>query len=223
MMKYFLISLLFLFVFVQRPVAQTTCTTLGQTPETAFPVCAGVPFPQTSVPVCGGALLFAPGCSGTDLKDTNPYYYKFTCFTSGTLGFTITPVNPNDDYDWQLFDVTNQPASAIYTNNSLFVACNWSGEVGTTGTSSAGASLTVCATTPGSPFRPLFSSMPNLIAGHNYLLMISHFSGSDQSGYDLGFSGGTAVIIDPLDPHILSASASCDATKIMVKLNKKMK
>jgi len=222
MMKYFLIPFVFLFAWMQQPLAQT-CTTLGQTPETAFPVCGSQPFPQGTVPVCGGTLLFAPGCTGADLTDINPYYYKFTCFTGGTLGFTITPVNSNDDYDWQLFDVTNHAPSDIFTNNALFVACNWSGESGTTGASNAGTSLIVCATVTGQPYRPLFSSMPTLIAGHDYLLMVSHFLGSDQSGYSLEFSGGSAVIIDPLDPHLTSASASCDGTKITIKLNKKMK
>jgi len=139
------------------------------------------------------------------------------------LGFKITPVNLNDDYDWQLFDITNHSPSEVFTNNSLFVACNWSGETGITGASSAGNSLTVCATSNTSPFRPLFSSMPSLVAGHNYLLLISHFLGSNQSGYDLSFTGGTAVITDPLDPHIEVADASCDGTRIMIKLNKKMK
>ncbi|CAN5792944.1 hypothetical protein BH11BAC4_BH11BAC4_14100 [soil metagenome] len=222
MMKYFSISFLFLFVLMQKPAAQT-CTTLGQTPETAFPVCAADTFRQTSVPVCGGTTLIAPGCTGATLSDLNPYYYKFTCFSAGTLGFTIKPVNGNDDYDWQLFDITNHAASDIFSNNSLFVACNWSGESGNTGASSAGNSLIVCATVTGQPYRPLFSSMPTLTAGHDYLLMISHFLGSDQSGYGLSFDGGSAVIVDPLDPHLTSASASCDATKINIKLNKKMK
>ncbi len=31
--------------------------------------------------------------------------------------------------------------------------------------------------------------MPNLVQGHQYLLLISHFSGDDQSGYKLSFGG----------------------------------
>lgn len=221
MLKYFFILTVLLSGF--NILKAQPCTTLGQTPETAFPVCGSQPFGQTQVPVCGGTTITAPGCTNAALADLNPYWYKFTCFTSGTLGFTITPVNPSDDYDWQLFDVTNHSPAEVFTNTALFVACNWSGEVGTTGASAAGNSLIVCATSSGSPYRPLFSAMPNIIAGHDYILLISHFSGSDQSGYNLTFAGGSASIIDPLPPHVSSASASCDAESITIKLNKKMK
>ena len=40
--------------------------------------------------------------------------------------------------------------------------------------------------------------MPDIIEGHQYLLLISHFSGDNQSGYALSFSGGTGSITDPV-------------------------
>jgi hypothetical protein len=64
--------------------------------------------------------------------------------------------------------------------------------------------------------------MPSLIQGHNYLLLISHFSDS-QSGYSLSFGGGTANITDPIIPNLLKARAACDGSSVSVKLNKKMK
>jgi gliding motility-associated-like protein len=65
--------------------------------------------------------------------------------------------------------------------------------------------------------------MPTIQQGHTYILLISHFSGDNQSGYDLSFGGGSAVITDPTDPHLLSAKPDCDGTKVTLKLNKKMK
>src|SRR5690606_388894 len=106
---------------------------------------------------CGNRKVPGP-CGNEDLTDKNPYWYKFTCYTAGTLGFLITPANLGDDYDWQLFDMTGKKPEAVYTDKSLFVACNWSGEPGKTGASAAGASLSVC----GGFGRPLFSSMPTL-------------------------------------------------------------
>ncbi|HMI77376.1 MAG TPA: hypothetical protein VK484_01215, partial [Ferruginibacter sp.] len=79
--------------------AQQTCTTVGQNPSTAFPVCGTSVFNQSTVPICGDRPLSAPGCSGVQLSDKNPYWYKFTCFTGGTLGFLITPLDLNEDYD----------------------------------------------------------------------------------------------------------------------------
>lgn len=202
---------------------QDICTTLGQNPGTAFPVCGTDTFSMASVPICGNRVIPAPCTSvNVTLTDKNPFWYRFTCFTAGTLGFLIKPATSTDDYDWQLFDITNRNPEDVYTDGSLFVACNWSGEVGNTGASAAGTSLVVCASETNAPFRPLFSSMPTLKLGHTYLLLISHFSDS-QSGYSLSFGGGTANITDPIVPALLRARAPCDGTKISVKLNKKMK
>ena len=216
--KFFSVLFFVLFAFIR--VNSQTCTTLGQNPSTAFPVCGTDTFSQSTVPYCGGRLI--PGtCSSDGIADTNPFWYKFTCFSAGTLGFLITPNDLNDDYDWELFDITGHNPNDIYTNTSLFVACNWSGNVGLTGASSAGNSLKNCA----GPSYPTFSAMPSLKIGHNYLLLISHFTRytPSQNGYKLSFGGGTASITDTLTPDIVSASASCDATQITVRLNKKMK
>jgi gliding motility-associated-like protein len=212
------ILILSCFLFQKLSYSQD-CTALGQNPQTAFPVCGTATFSQSSVNICGNRTIVSQCSSGTPLfTDKNPYWYKFTCFTTGTLGFVITPNNLGDDYDWQLFDVTNRNVANVYTDLSMFVACNWSGEPGITGASSAGTSLVRCE----GPGVPLFSSMPTIIQGRQYLLLVSHFTDS-QSGYSLSFGGGTASITDPTEPHLTSASAACDGTVITVKLNKRMK
>jgi len=216
-MKLTRILLLFIAVFIVRDAAGQKCTQLGQNPETAFPVCGTSVFSQSQVPICGVKEVPSP-CNTALITDKNPYWYKFTCYTSGTLGFVITPANLNDDYDWQIFDITNESPAAVYSKSSLFVACNWSGESGVTGASDDGNSLTVCEGLG----RPLWSAMPDLIAGHEYLLLVSHFTDS-QSGYTLEFGGGSADITDPTIPSLQLAAAICTGTEIHVKLNKQMK
>ena len=216
-MKKTLLFCLILFLFFSNNLTAQVCTTLGQNPETAFPVCGTASFSQLSVPICGGRTV-PSRCNGTLFEDKNPFWYRFTCFTSGTLGFVITPTSLSDDYDWQLFDITNRNPQEIYTNAGLFVACNWSGEGGLTGASSAGTTLVRCE----GPGVPLFSSMPALVAGRTYLLLVSHFTDT-QIGYSLSFGGGTASITDPVEPHLKTASAACDGTTVRIKLNKKMK
>jgi gliding motility-associated-like protein len=209
--------LIVLFALLQKSTNAQTCTALGQKPTTAFPVCGTTSFVQNNVPICSGTVLPCPPCTSNILADRNPFWYKFTCFTAGTLGFTVTPNNLTDDYDWQLFDVTGRNPNDVYTDPSMFVCCNWSGNTGITGTSASATTINSCE---GS--TPIFSRMPNLLVGHDYLLMISHFTPS-QSGYSLSFNGGTAVITDPDAPSMLSARADCSGTKIMVKLSKSMK
>lgn len=214
------ILLCVLFILSSQANAQqpTTCTTLGQNPATAFPVCGTNVFSQTQVPLCGNRVVPSPACTTYPLTDVNPFWYKFTAFTSGTLGFQITPLDINEDYDWQLFDVTGKSPNDVYTNSSLVVASNWSGEGGLTGASAAGSKVNVCE----GPGQPLFSSMPNVIKDHDYLLLISHFTNS-QSGYKLSFGGGSASITDTKIPKLDKAASTCQGLQIGVKLNKKMK
>ncbi len=218
-MRQVIYILIFLLPF--KTILAQTCTALGQNPSTAFPVCGTSVFSQSTVPYCGNRVLPGPcnGVAGIDfLTDKNPFWYKFTCFTSGSLGFVITPDNASDDYDWQLFDVTGRNPDDVYSDGSLFVACNWSGLTGKTGASISGQSLVNCA---GFGY-PNFSSMPAIQQGRSYLLLVSHFTDA-PNGYKLSFEGGTASITDPLPPDIISAKASCDGSVITLQLNKKMK
>lgn len=210
----------FLF-FAQQANAQ--CTTKGQTPSTAFPVCGTKVFSQSTVPICSTNSLYVPGCSGAgnaNYANKNPFWYIFTCYETGTLGFTITPKDMKDDYDWQLYDITGRDPNEVMTNENIIVTGNWAGNPGTTGTSTSGVDYIQCASTySGSESR--FAKMPQILKGHTYILLVSHFSDS-QSGYDLSFEGGTAVITDDKLPDLASVAISCDATKIFVTLNKKM-
>ncbi len=214
------------------------CTTLGQTPATAFPVCGVDTFSQADVPICTNNVIPTFCNDGVAYHDTNPFWYRFTCFQSGTLGFLITPTNLNDDYDWVLFDITNSDPSDVYNDSGLIVTYNWSGNsslesargyTGKTGTTLSSASTFVCATNPkelgqAGPYSDAttLNKMPNIVKGHTYLLMVSHFTQS-QSGYKLSFGGGTASITDTTQPHLSSASVSCDASSVTVRLNKQMR
>lgn len=223
-LKSTLTLLLFSFFFSQVALAQP-CTTLGQTPATAFPVCGTTTFNQTNVPICSTNDLFVPGCSGTPggglYQNKNPFWYRFNCYVSGTLGFEIKPAAANEDYDWQLYDITGHNPNDVFTVNSLIVTGNWAGTYGLTGASAAGVDFIQCGSVPGEN-KPTFAKMPQLIAGHTYLLMISHFSDT-QSGYALSFGSGSAVITDPAIPHMQDAKPDCIGKKITLKLNKKIR
>lgn len=240
-MNYKLLLITLASLLVNSLKSQTACTNLGQTPSTAFPVCGTKVFSQTNVPICSTNSIYVPGCTGNgnaNYANKNPYFYKFTCYTAGTLGFLITPTNLDDDYDWQLFDITGHDPNDIFINNTLAISGNWSGNsslessrgyTGQTGTKTSATDVFVCASNPpelggNPPFSdaPTFSKMPTLIVGHTYLLMVSHFTDS-QSGYTLEFNGGTASITDPLIPSLKSAVPQCDSKQIVVRLGKKIR
>lgn len=220
-MKQLFTTILFLLLCWHNNVA-AQCSTPGQTPGTAFPVCGTSVFHQSSVPLCTNKdPLFVPCSDGASYADKNPFYYRFTCYVSGTLGFLITPLAANEDYDWQLYDITGKDPAAIFSDNSTVVIGNWAGTYGPTGASSTGVDTTQCGSIPELNLNT-FSKMPDLIEGHTYLLMISHWT-DGQSGYDLSFGGGTAVITDPQMPHMLNAVSGCDGKSLTVRLNKKIR
>ena len=199
--------------------ANAQCTTLGQLPGTAFPVCGVDTFSQHTVPLCSNNNVPASTCGS--YPDTNPFWYQFTCFTTGTLEFVITPDSANEDYDWELFDITGHNASDVYTDPSLFVVANWCGSYGPTGTKSTATDSIECASIPTDNVTT-FSKAPTIIQGHVYLLLVSHYSPT-QYGYRLSFAGGTASITDPGTPSLSTASPNCDASSIYVKLSKYVK
>jgi gliding motility-associated-like protein len=219
-MQWRVVVLSLILLLSNRLLAQN-CTALGQTPSTAFPVCGSTAFSQANVPICESHNINVPGCGTGGYSDKNPFWYKFTCFTAGTLAFLITPNDLGDDYDWMLYDITGRDPNEVFTNNSLVVTGNWAGTFGLTGASASGVNNIQCGSDP-TENKPTFAKSPTLIEGHTYLLLISHFTDS-QSGYKLSFGGGTAVITDPKLPALQSAEAACGGTVLRVKLNKKMK
>jgi gliding motility-associated-like protein len=187
------------------------CSNPGQTVRTAFPVCGNTIFTQTNVPPCQG--IPTPG--GCSLSNSNPYFYKFTVVTPGTLGFIITPFNFASDYDFVLFNVTNAIAvTDIYTNPTLLKTANISAASGPTGCSAAGTNIS-CASGP-------FNQLQSVFAGEKYILIVVNFS-SGASGYTLNFTGGTASISESLPIDFANANANCANNKITVKLNRTVK
>lgn len=202
-------------LFALSGFSQTPCTTPGQTPSTALPLCGKGIFSQTSVPLCGDYKLPGIHCPTNSLTDRNPFWYKFKAIQSGSLGFVITPATLNEDYDWELYDVTGQDPNSVYTNGNLVIASNWSGETGITGASSAGTNPYVC----GGGGQDLFSRMPTVQAGHDYLLLISHFTNT-QSGYTIEFKGGTSLITDTSAPRMNTAQINCANDVVTLALKK---
>lgn len=209
--------ILFLISFFILFAVNSSGQTLGQDPWSAYPVCGTAKFEQKLVPIQAGRPIPSPCPASDGLRDINPFYYQFTVVTTGSLGFEITPLAADDDYDWQLFDITNHDPSEILTNGSLFVACNWSEYFGKTGAATTGSSLVNCAGKV-----PIWSSMPTVTKGHTYLLLVSHFL-DNQNGYTLEFKGGSASIYDPLEPAVKLVRPDCSGNKLAVSFNKKLR
>lgn len=199
------------------------CTLPGQTPATAFSLCGNSAFFQPTLETCRNGGLFVPGCtnSNTSYGDNNPVYYTFTCKSSGTFGFTVSPTDPIQDYNWMLYDITGRNPNDIFADKTLVLTGNWSGSTGNTGAAANGINFIQCRSLPVFGEKPTFTAMPLLQTGHVYLLMISNV---DYAGnFSLAVQGGTADISDDNSTPLRSAIAACSNNSITLVFNKKIK
>lgn len=186
------------------------CAGYGMVPDEAIPVCGSKVFHQGNVTTCTGKDINPTECPGSPFPSTRSFWYKFKCFQAGTLGFLLTPITASDDYDFILFDITGHNPSDVFSDHSLVVTLNGTGTTGITGCAPSGTTLIECYTTPGM----LINKMPDLVAGHNYLLMVTNYSNS-PSGYDLTFQDGTAVISDGVPPTIDHVDGGCSKLNVV--------
>ncbi|MBE0647201.1 MAG: T9SS type A sorting domain-containing protein [Bacteroidales bacterium] len=181
----------------------------------ALPVCQPVYSTTNSYTGCGNVCPEIHNNSNCPLcmdGETNDVFYIITVQTSGVLRFTLTPNNPNNDYDWSVFNMTNSDCSQLYPQaTSLQVSCNSYGAAGyngPTGINSLLGNLSNC-NGPGTALGPPFNKDLTVSAGQTYLINISNWSSTSQSGYTLDFSGSTADIFDDVPPVIDSIQQSC--------------
>lgn len=209
-MRFFTFLFLIFGLSISTAFAQP-CSGPGRTAQTGVAVCGTLTFPQANVPSCTGPNLPSMGCSDP-VTSSNSVWYRFHCYQAGTLGFLVSPNSASDDYDWELMDYTGHPPGDVYITN-LGISVNLSAITGPTGCTPAGTLNMNCAGgSPGSQFN----RMPNLIAGHDYLLMVTNWSNSGL-GYNLVFGGGTAVLTDNQLPAISSVGiVGCDPSKIKI-------
>jgi hypothetical protein len=137
--------------------------------------------------------------------EINDVFYTFTVETSGILRFTLTPNNPDNDYDWSLFNMTNHTCADLYPMAAqLQVSCNSYGVLGYNGPTGINTALSNGRNCngPGTTNGPAFNEDVNVLAGQTYLLNISNWSSTNQSGYTLDFTASTAQIYNNIPPYI---------------------
>jgi len=157
--------------------------------------------------------IFNEGC-GCDIVEDNSSWYKWTCEESGTLAFTLTPLNPADDLDFVIFELPNGVNNC---SGKTPLRCMASGEnigdpfpvwqpcTGPTGLAINDGDLSEsCGCQPG---NNNFAQAINMEAGKSYALVINNFSGSGD-GFTLEF-GGTGTFRGPQADFTVSTDTVC--------------
>lgn len=210
------ITIIFLLLFTGTLFGQP-CTNVGQTPSSAILLCGSQSYARPVVSLCGQLNVPTPCPATSTYQNINPTWFRMNCFASGTLGFIIIPDELSDNYDWQLFDVSGRNDDDVLLDPNLFLAANWCSDPGETGASFEGVNSLVCTGTT----NELFSKMPDIIQGREYLLMVSHRNPT-ETGFQIAITGGTGSVTDPVEPALFNARLSCNSNQINVLLNKDM-
>jgi len=196
----------------------------------AIPVCQPV-YMETNSPVGSGnypgEINVSNSCTDGEL---NSIWYVFTVSQDGNLGFLLTPNNPNNDYDWAVFDITDATCADIPINPALQVSCNAAGGGGTcngptgaTGTSIWDVQGAGCGSVaPNQDFGATpFNDFIPMQAGRTYVLMVSNWSGS-TFGYKIDFGLSTGLgIFDQTFPEVaeIITPPNCGDNMISVEFN----
>ncbi|HMQ88327.1 MAG TPA: gliding motility-associated C-terminal domain-containing protein [Flavilitoribacter sp.] len=195
----------------------------------AIPVCQEV-YTESQSPTGDGnyhnEINTAISCTDGEISSI---WYTFTVQENGFLGFILTPNNPNDDYDWALFDITNATCSQIKTNPNLLVSCNAAGGgncngiTGATGGTNFDIQGAGCNNFPpsiGAGYTPFNDRVP-MQAGRTYVLMVSNWTQS-PNGYKIDFSPSTGLgIIDQTRPQVAAVEPpdQCGEFKIHIEFS----
>ncbi len=152
--------------------------------------------------------LFGTPCSG---GENHSVWIRLEVATAGTIVFTISPVSPEDDYDFAVLDVTGidcndlMPTQVIRCNfNNNSPGSNVNGVVGLNTTSTVN---NVSAGFTGNSFCQQITAA----AADVYLVMINNFgnyvTGGVSSGFTIDFSGSTATFVSEPPPVYDSLAA----------------
>ncbi len=148
---------------------------------------------QNSVSVAslsGGGLDNDEPEAGTCLDvwgpdEGNSSWFKWTCQTSGSLTFDITPINSNDDIDFILYQLSGTDACGPRTP----IRCNSSSCLNSTGSTGLNLIDLDIAEWPNcDPGENAYCQYINMVAGVSYAILINNFSAS--TGFTISFNTG---------------------------------
>jgi gliding motility-associated-like protein len=206
--------LLFLMGIVSKTIAQNSDC------NTAISVCGEFYQENNSPSGTGNVFEMSPGSCQTG-GEFNSAWYVFTVQENGVLNFILDPNSQQDDYDWSLYNISDNGCEGINNGQSPEVSCNSYGETfgtqGPTGISSANGG-SGSSNGPGNTFGPPFNADLNVTAGEVYALVVMNYS-STLNGYSLDFGTSTASIYDEIAPVITSIDPMCDQSTITVHLS----
>lgn len=146
------------------------------------------------------------------IDDNTAVWYTFITHRSGNLGFRLAPANSTDDFNWGLFDITDEVCRSIFSNPSMLVSCNATGGGscnGPTGADNSTSAITQEGSCNSSAITTQWNSFVPVEADNLYALVVYDVSGLSSGGFEIDFSLGDDVLLgDNKSPEIKSINTN---------------
>ena len=169
----------------------------------------------TDISELNDATCFSNGAPGN--YETNSTWYVWTCSKSGTLEFTLTPLNATDDLDFAIYRLPNGIGNC--TGKQL-LRCMASGDskfpspcMGPTGLKAGDPDINEDAGCTDAGDDAWLGPM-DMVAGETYALIVNNFT-STGNGFSIKF-GGTGEFLGPNAKLKTIPSAVCLGTPVQV-------
>ena len=200
----------------------------------AIPICTEI-YEEDFVPMGSGnypnevnAVGNSGGISCMD-QEVSSIWYTFTVNRSGDFGFLLTPNDPDDDYDWALFNITDADCEDIFNNPQLQVSCNAAGGGGCNGLTGATNASSYANQGGGCEFFPPdqfsgfspFNAFVPVQAGNTYVLLVSNWTES-INGYTIDFGASDDLGIFDNAPPLIQAVQTpedCDTSGVVFEFS----
>ncbi|MEY3398412.1 MAG: hypothetical protein RL220_1006 [Bacteroidota bacterium] len=176
-------------------------------------------YSEETAPV-GSGTVYEPmpvfGCNGTS-GEVNSLWYIFTVQQDGELSFILNPNEANTDYDWSVFNISDNGCAGILDGTSPEVSCNSWGSFGINGPTGISTDQGGFGNSngPGDLNGPPFNGDLPVTAGQTFALIVMNWTGSTE-GYTLDFGESTASLYDDVPPSLAEVSANCANTEITI-------
>jgi gliding motility-associated-like protein len=204
-----------LFLFALQVAAQSDC-------NTATSVCNAI-YDENNSPSGEGINTSEIPIGSCNTGEFSSAWYIFSPQSDGMFGFILQPQNTADDYDWSLFDITDNGCAGTGNGLSPEISCNSYGSFGTngpTGISTADGGIGN-SNGPGDLAGPPFNEDLPVTAGRIYALVVMNFSAT-LNGYSLDFTSTAASVYDIVSPSVISAEANWCTGEVVVEFDEEI-
>jgi gliding motility-associated-like protein len=133
--------------------------------------------------------------------ESNSSWYKWTCAKAGTLTFDIAPIDPTNDLDFILYELSDSSTDAC--GKRTIIRCTATGcpvAKGIVGLNMTATDVSEPFTNAGDPNACNSTALNgylkyvDMVAGKTYVLMVNNFS--TASGFTITF-GGNGILLGP--------------------------